>query len=51
MPDKGTMQDHINDLTDEVARLREMLRQKDDTINILSLELKRVNDELARSYE
>ena len=51
MPDKETNQDHVDDLLDEVARLREVLRQKDDTINILSLELKRVTEELARRYE
>ena len=49
--DRGTKDDYIKDLLDEVARLRDMLRQKDDTINVLSAELRRVNEELARRYE
>ena len=49
--DRGTKGDYIEDLIAEQSRLRDMLRQKDDTINVLSAELRRVNEELARRYE
>ena len=58
MPDKGTMDDHIEDLMaalKQVHRERERLEQNvamlEDTNAVLRAELKRVTEELARRYE